>query len=49
MNEVMSDVNVLGMRVLDQILGNIDGTGVVTVDNYGILSESIITQKFLHP
>jgi hypothetical protein len=45
----MSDVNVLGTRVLNRILGNIDGTCVVTIDNHGILSESIITQKFLHP
>jgi len=35
--------------VLDRILGNIDGTCAVTVDNHGILSESIIVQKFLHP
>jgi len=43
MNEVMSNVNVLGMRMLDWILGNIDGTCIITVDNHGILSESIIT------
>jgi hypothetical protein len=41
--EVMSDVNVLGTRVLNWILGNIDGTCIITVDNHGILSESIIT------
>jgi hypothetical protein len=49
MNEVMSDVYVLGTRVLNWILENIDGTCVVTVDGHGVLSESIVTQKFLHP
>jgi len=39
----MSDVNVLGTTVLNWILGNIDGTCIITVDNHGILSESIIT------
>jgi len=28
MNEVMSNINVLGTRVLDWILGNVDGTCV---------------------
>jgi hypothetical protein len=44
MNKVMFDVNVLGTRMLDRILGNVDGTCIVTVNNHGILSESIITQ-----
>jgi hypothetical protein len=43
MYEVMSDVNVLSTRVLNWILGNIDGTCIITIDNHGILIESIIT------
>jgi hypothetical protein len=45
----MSNVNVLGTRVLDWILENIDGTCIVKFDIHGILSESIITQQLLHP
>jgi hypothetical protein len=37
------------MRMLNWVFGNIDGTYVVTVDGHGVLSESIVTQKFLHP
>jgi len=40
---VMSDVNVLGSRVLNRIHGNIYGTSMIIIDNHGILSESIIT------
>jgi len=40
----MSDVMVLGTKVLYRILGNVDGTCIVTVDNHGILSELIIIQ-----
>jgi hypothetical protein len=41
--EVMADVNVLGTRDLNWILGSIDGTCIITIDNHGILIESIIT------
>jgi hypothetical protein len=35
--------------MLNRILGNINGTCVVTVDDHGVLSETIVTKKFLHP
>jgi len=35
-DEVMFDVYVLGTRMLNQILENIDGTCVVTVDGHGV-------------
>jgi hypothetical protein len=40
---VMFDVNVLGLRVLNKIIGNIYSTSIIIVDNHGILSESIVT------
>jgi hypothetical protein len=40
--EVMSDVNVLGLRVKNRILGDIYRTSIITVDNHGILRESIV-------
>jgi hypothetical protein len=43
MQEVTFDVNELGPRVLNRILGNIYSTSIITVDNHGILSESIVT------
>jgi hypothetical protein len=39
----MSDVDVLGLRVLNRILGDIDSTSIITVDNHSILRESIVT------
>jgi hypothetical protein len=41
----MSDVYVLGTRMLNRILGNINGTCVDTVDSHGVLSETIVTKK----
>jgi hypothetical protein len=35
--EVMSDVDVLGLRVLNGILGDVDSTSIIIVDNHGIL------------
>jgi hypothetical protein len=42
MYEVMSNVNVLGTRMMNRILENIDGTCIITVYNNGILIESIV-------
>jgi hypothetical protein len=45
----MSDVDVLGPRVLNGILGDIDGTSIITVDNHSVLRESVVPQQSLHP
>jgi hypothetical protein len=45
----MSDVDVLGSGMLNGILGNIDGTSIITVDNHSILRESVVPQQCLHP
>jgi hypothetical protein len=41
--EVMSDVDVLGLRVLNGILGDVDGISIIIVDNHGILRESVVS------
>jgi hypothetical protein len=40
--EVMSNIDVLGPRVLNWILGDVDSTGIITVDNHSILRESVV-------
>ena len=49
MNEVMSDLNVFGPRVLDRIFGDIDGTCFVTIDSKMLLTNTIIKKELLHP
>jgi hypothetical protein len=40
--KVMFDVDVLGPRVLNGILGDVDSTSIITADNHGILRESVV-------
>ena len=48
-NEVMSNLNVFGSRMLNQILRDVDGTGIVTIDGEMLLINTIIMEEFLHP
>ena len=48
-NKVMSNLNVFSSRMLNQILRDIDGTGLVTVDGNMLLTNTIIVEEFLHP
>ena len=48
-NEVMSDLNVFGPRVLNMIFRDIDGTGIVIIDSKTFLTNTIIKKKFLRP
>ena len=48
-NEVMLNLYVFGSRMLNQVLRDVDGTGIVTVDNEILLTNTIIMEKFLHP
>jgi hypothetical protein len=41
----MSDVDVLGPRMLIGVLGNIDSSSIITVDNHSILRESVVPQQ----
>ena len=48
-NEVMSNLYVFGSRMLNWILRDINGTGIVTIDSKMLLTNTIIMEEFLHP
>ena len=48
-NEVVSNLYVFGSRMLNQILIDVDGTGIVTIDGEMLLTNTIIMEEFLHP
>ena len=48
-NEVISNLYVFGSRMLNQILRDINGTGIVTIDIEMFLTNTIIMEEFLHP
>ena len=48
-NEVMSNLYVFGLRMLNQIVRNVDGIGIVTIDGEMLLTNTIIMEEFLHP
>ena len=47
-NEVMSNIYVFGSRMLNRILTNVNGTGIVTIDSEMFLTNTIIMEEFLH-
>ena len=47
-NEVMSNLYVFGSRMLNWILRDINGTGIVTIDSEMFLTNTIIMEEFLH-
>ena len=49
LNEVMSNLYVFGSRMLNRILRDVDGTGIVTIDGEILLTNTIIMEEFLHP
>ena len=48
-NEVISNLYVFGSRMLNWILRDVNGTGIVTVDSKMLLTNTIIIEEFLHP
>ena len=48
-NEVMSNLYVFGSRILNRILRDVNGTGIVTIDSEMFVTDTIITEEFLHP
>ena len=48
-NEVMSNLYVFSSRMLNRILRDVDGTGIVTVDGKMLLMNTIIKEEFSHP
>ena len=47
-NEVMSNLYVFSSRMLNQILRDVDGTGIAIVDGKMLLTNTVI-KEFLHP
>ena len=48
-NEAMSNLYVFGSRMLNWILRDVNGTGIVKIDSEMLLSNTIIMEEFLHP
>ena len=48
-NEVMLNLYVFGSRMLNRILRDVNGTGIVTVDSKILLTNTILMKEFLHP
>ena len=48
-NEVMSNLYVFSSRMLNQILRDVDGIGIVIVDGKMLLTNIVIMEEFLHP
>ena len=48
-NEMMSNLYVFGSRMLNWILRDVNGTGIVTIDSEMFLTNTIIMEEFLHP
>ena len=48
-NEVMSNLYVFGSRMLNRILKDVNGIGIITIDSKMLLTNTIIMEEFLHP
>ena len=48
-NEVMSNLYVFGSRMLNQVLKDVNGIGIITIDSKMLLTNTIIMEEFLHP
>ena len=48
-NEVMSNLYMFSLRMLNWILRDVDGTGIVTIDGKMLLTNTVIMEEFLHP
>ena len=44
----MSNLYVFSSRILNQILRDVDGTGIVIVDSKMLLTNIVIKKEFLH-
>ena len=48
-NEVVSNLYVFSSGMLNRILRDVDGTGIVIVDGKIFLTNTVIMEEFLHP
>ena len=49
LNEVMSNLYMFCLRMLNKILRDVNGTGIVKIDGEMFLTNTIIKEEFLHP
>ena len=49
LNEMMSNLYMVGSRMLNWILRDVDGAGIVTIDGEMLLTNTIIMEEFLQP
>ena len=49
LNEVISNLYVFGSRMLNRILRDVNGIGIVIVNSKMLLTNTIIMEEFLHP
>ena len=49
LNEVVSNLYMFCSRILNRILRDFNGTGIVTIDGKMFLMNTIIKEEFLHP
>ena len=49
LNEVVSNLYMFCLRMLNRILRDVNGTGIVTIDGKMFLMNTIINEEFLHP
>ena len=48
-NEVELNLYMFCLRMLNKILRDVNGTGIVTIDGKMFLTNTIIKEEFLHP
>ena len=48
-NEVISNLYVFSSRMLNRILRDVYGTGIVAIDGKMLLTNTVIMEEFLHP
>ena len=48
LHEVRSNLYVFSLRMLSQILRDVEGTSIVTIDDKMLLTNIVIMEKFLH-
>ena len=48
LNEVRSNLYVFSLRMFSQILRDVEGTSIVTIDDKMLLTNIVIMEKFLH-
>ena len=47
--KVMTDLNVLCLRVLNWVVGNLDGAFIVVVEWHMLQLDAIVLESLLHP